>query len=60
MKKLKVLRVFWMLKFFKRVMFWLENSRIFTVPMSIFSWLVAFTFAYTNGGNWFYGILALI
>lgn len=49
-----------MLKFFKRVMFWLENSRIFTVPMSIFSWLVAFTFAYTNGGNWFYGILALI
>ncbi len=49
-----------MLKFFKRVWFWLENSRIFTVPMSIFSWLVAFTFAYTVGGNVLYGFLALI
>ncbi len=44
----------------KKIWFWLENSRIFTVPMSVFSWLVAFTFAYTNGGNVFYGILALI
>ena len=49
-----------MLKFIRRIWFWLENSRIFTVPMSIFSWLVAFIFAYTNGGNLFYGILALI
>ena len=49
-----------MLKLLKRIWFWLENSRIFTVPMSIFSWLVAFVFAYTNGGNCFYGILALV
>lgn len=49
-----------MLNFFKRIWFWLENSRIFTVPMSIFSWLVAFVFAITNGGDWFYGLLALI
>ncbi len=49
-----------MLKFINRIWFWLENSRIFTVPMSIFSWAVAFVFALTNGGNLFYGCLALI
>ena len=48
-----------MLKCLNKIWFWLENSRIFTVPMSVFSWLVAFVFAYTEGGNWFYGILAL-
>lgn len=48
-----------MLKYIKNIWFWLENSRIFTVPMSIFSWLVVFVFALTEGGNWFYGILAL-
>lgn len=49
-----------MLKFLKRVWFWLENSRIFSIPMSIFSWLVVFIFALIQGGNWFFGILALI
>ncbi len=49
-----------MLKLLKRIWFWLENSRIFTVPMSVFSWLVAFVFALTAGGNWFYGFLAVI
>ena len=44
----------------KKILFWLENSRIFTVPMSIFSWLVIFTYALNHGGNIFYGILALI
>ena len=49
-----------MRKFFDRIWFWLENSRIFTVPMSIFSWAVVFIFAMTKGGNCFYGFLALI
>ncbi len=44
----------------KRILFWLENSRIFTVPMSVFSWLVIFTYAYNHGGNVLNGILALI
>ena len=44
----------------KRILFWLENSRLFTVPMSIFSWIVIFTYAYYHGGNIFNGILALI
>ena len=26
---------------FKKIWFWLENSRVFTLPMSIFSWLVS-------------------
>ena len=44
----------------KKILFWLENSRLFTVPMSIFSWLVIFTYALNHGGNKFYGVLALI
>lgn len=49
-----------MYKIFSKIWFWLDNSRVFTVPMSIFSWVVVFIFALTNGGNWFYGFLALI
>lgn len=49
-----------MLKLLKQGCFWLENSRIFSLPMSIFSWLVVFVFALTQGGNWIFGILALI
>lgn len=45
---------------FNRICFWLENSRFFTLPMSVFSWAVVFTFALTNNGNIFYGLLALI
>lgn len=49
-----------MLKVLKRIWFWLENSRVFSLPMSIFSWLVVFVFALTQGGNWIFGLLALI
>ena len=37
-----------------------ECSRIFSLPMTIMSWLVAFTYAYLYEGNALYGILALI
>src|SRR5574344_1348830 len=43
----------------KRVWFWLENSRVFTTPMAIFSWLVVFIYALSKDGNPYYGILAL-
>ena len=36
----------------------LECSRIFSLPMTIMSWLVAFVFALLNAGNTLYGILA--
>ena len=38
----------------------LEFSRVYSVPMSIMSWLVIFVYAYLNSGNVFYGFLALI
>jgi len=38
----------------------LESSRVFSLPMTIFSWLVIFIFALLNSGNVLYGIIALI
>lgn len=38
----------------------LETSRIFSLPMTIMSWLVIFTYAACTAGNIRYGILALI
>lgn len=38
----------------------LESSRIFSLPMSIFSWLVIFVYGTIYSGNIFYGILALL
>ena len=44
----------------KRIWFILECSRIFSVPMALFSWLVAFVYGFTKGGNVVFGILALL
>lgn len=38
----------------------LECSRIFSLPMTIFSWLIVFVYSTLNSGNIFYGILAFI
>lgn len=38
----------------------MECSRIFSLPMTILSWLVIFTYALINSGNIWYGILAFI
>ena len=41
--------------------FWfIQVSRGYTLPMSITNWLVVFSLAFFDGGNWLYGILALI
>lgn len=42
------------------IWFWLKNSRIFSLPMAILSWLVIFVYAFKNGGNIINGITALI
>lgn len=42
------------------ILFWLKNSRIFSLPMAILSWLVIFVYALKNGGNILNGIVALI
>ena len=44
----------------KRVSTILECSRIFSLPMTILSWLVVFTYSVINSGNAWYGILCLI
>lgn len=38
----------------------LECSRIFTLPMTIMSWLIVFTYAILEGGNVWYGLLAFL
>ena len=45
---------------FRNAMKIMECSRVFSLPMSIFSWLVVFVFALIASGNAFYGILSLI
>lgn len=45
---------------FERVLFWLNNSRLFSVPMTIMSWLVIFLYSVLRGGNITNGLLALI
>ncbi|MBE7710827.1 MAG: prenyltransferase [Cyanobacteria bacterium SIG31] len=37
----------------------LECSRIFSLPMTILSWLIIFTFSVINSGNIVYGLIAL-
>lgn len=44
----------------KTICFWLKNSRLFSLPMAILSWLVIFVYALKNGGNIINGIAALI
>lgn len=37
----------------------LEYSRYFSLPMTIFSWLIIFVYSINDSGNIFYGLLAL-
>ena len=43
-----------------KILFWLKNSRIFSLPMTVLSWLVVFVYAIKHDGNIFNGIIALI
>ena len=38
----------------------LECSRVFSLPMTILSWLVIFTYSVINGGNILYGLIAFL
>ena len=44
----------------KKVSTLLECSRIFSLPMTVMSWLVVFTYSVINSGNAWYGILCLV
>lgn len=44
----------------KKILFWFECSRIFSLPMTLLSWLVIFIYSLKNGGNILNGIVALL
>ncbi|MCI1273532.1 MAG: prenyltransferase [Clostridiaceae bacterium] len=43
-----------------KIVFWISNSRPFSLPMTIMSWLVIFLFSIKEGGCILNGILALV
>jgi len=44
----------------KKLMIILECSRIYSLPMTLLSWLVIFTYSVLHSGNVWYGLLALV
>lgn len=44
----------------KTILFWLENSRLFSLPMTLLSWLVIFVYSLKVDGDIVNGIAALI
>lgn len=44
----------------KNICFWLKNSRLFSLPMTLLSWLVVFVYSLKLGGNILNGVLALV
>jgi len=43
----------------KKINFWINNSRPFSLPMTFLPWLCVFLFSLSHGGNLFNGIVAL-
>lgn len=43
-----------------RILFWLKNSRLFSLPMAVFSWCVIFVYSLKSGGNVLNGLIALL
>ena len=44
----------------KKICFWLKNSRLFSLPMTLLSWLVVFVYSLKFGGNVLNGLIALV
>ena len=49
-----------MSKFFKMLSIIFKACRGYSVPISIMSWIVPFTFALFNGGSFLYGVISLL
>ncbi len=45
---------------FAKIKFWLECSRWYALPMSIFSWFIVYSYALQNDGKALYGLIALV
>lgn len=44
---------------FSKIKFWLECSRWYALPMSVFSWFIVFSYALQHDGNALNGVIAL-
>ena len=44
----------------EKICFWLKNSRVFSLPMTLLSWLVIFVYSLKLNGNILNGFIALI
>ena len=44
----------------KNFLFWLENARIYSLPITILNWFVIFIYSIKENGNIFAGLLALV
>ena len=44
----------------KNILFWLKNSRIFSIPMAILSCLIIFVYGIVNNGNITNGLVAVV
>lgn len=44
----------------RTILFWLNCSRIYTLPVTIFSWVIIFCYALKQNGNVWFGLLALL
>ena len=47
-------------KLSESINFWFEITRAYSFPMSVMSWLIPFIFGICDGGNIFFGLIALI
>lgn len=45
---------------FKKFFFWLENARVYSLPITILNWLVIFVYSLKHNGNITLGIIALV
>lgn len=43
-----------------KTMFWLQCARLYTLPITVLSWIVIFIYSLKQGGNALFGILALV
>jgi 1,4-dihydroxy-2-naphthoate octaprenyltransferase len=44
----------------KKIIFWLNNARLYTLPITVITWIVAFLYCIKSNGNIYNGILALL
>lgn len=44
----------------KKLLFWLECTRAYSLPMSIMAWIIPFSYGCFHDGNILYGLLALL